>query len=759
MSRNHLGAAKTGALSSVKAKFAGLVVGATLVSCFAVGILSYQVGKSGLIEASKLRLESVAKTQSKDLNAYIRRIEQSLSDLAQNTAIGEATDMMVNIIPLEATDIKQIFQPSGSTIDERVAMDGTKLKLLYGVRHAGFHGTVASVWKNTNASDVIIADNAGTLVYTVTKGKEFLSNVVDPENAALKEIYDRANAGTLDQTHVSGFTDYPQGEDGASALIAKPLAISVWGDTVKKGVVIIRVSASKLSAMVAPDGLGTTIDDAFLLNNDGTVRGGTVSGGKDAEIAPELAKAASNGETGSAFAISGDHSSFYSYLPVTLFGQNHLLVVGQHEAKVLASANELAWWALLTTVAVLVCMGGVGILVSSSLTRPLTDLASLMNRLNQGDKAIDITATGRADEIGVMARALESFRQNAVEKERMEADAVERGAQIDDERRQREAEKARSAQELEDAVSALATGLQNLSSGRLNLRIERPFVSSLDHLRIDFNNSVERLEDTIRTITESADTIRAGSSDLKGASENLAHRTERQAASLEEAAAALGEMTGSVNDALKRCETAVKVTADTLSDAKTSSSVVNEAIVAMERIESSSTKIRQIIDVIDQIAFQTNLLALNAGVEAARAGDAGKGFAVVAQEVRELAQKSSGAARDISQLINTSTTDVADGVALVLKTGESLHKIEGNIETINTHIGSIATASREQSQRLGEINASVNDLDQVTQQNAAMVEETTASAFALASEADGLTDQVSSFSIGHRPSVSARRAA
>jgi methyl-accepting chemotaxis protein len=758
MLRSHLGGAKPRALSSVKAKFAALVVGATLVSCLSVGILSYQVGKSGLIEAGKLRLESVTNTQSKDLNAYIRRIDQSLSDLAQNTAIGEATDMMVNIIPLEAKDIKQVFQPAGMSIDERAAIDGSKLKLLYGVRHASFHGTAASAWKNTNASDVIIIDNAGTLVYTVTKGKEFLHRG-RPENAAIKEIYDRANAGKLDETHVSGFADYPQGEDGASALIAKPLAISVWGETVKKGVVIMRISASRLSAMLAPDGLGTSIDDAFLLSGDGTVRGGTVSGGKDAVIAPALKTAASTGETGSTFAVSGDHSSFYSYLPVTLFGQKHLLVVGQDEAKVLASANELAWWAVLTTVAVLVAMGGVGMMVSSGLTRPLTDLARLMNRLNEGDKNIDITATGRADEIGVMARALESFRQNAVEKERMEADAVQRGAQIDDERRQREAEKTRSAKELEDAVSALAGGLQNLSGGRLDLRIERPFVASLDHLRVDFNNSVERLEDTIRTISESADTIRAGSADLKSASENLSHRTERQAASLEEAAAALGEMTGSVNDALKRCETAVKVTADTLSDAKTSSSVVNDAIVAMERIESSSAKIRQIIDVIDQIAFQTNLLALNAGVEAARAGEAGKGFAVVAQEVRELAQKSSGAARDISQLINTSTNDVADGVALVLKTGESLHKIEGNIETINNHIGSIADASREQSQRLGEINASVNDLDQVTQQNAAMVEETTAAAFALASEADGLTQQVNSFAIDHAPRGPARRAA
>jgi len=385
-------------------------------------------------------------------------------------------------------------------------------------------------------------------------------------------------------------------------------------------------------------------------------------------------------------------------------------------------------------------------------------LAGLMNRLNNGDTEIEIDGTGRRDEIGLMARALDSFRRSALEKERIEKEAESRDLEMNAERREREAEKQRSAQELQEAVTALAAGLKNLSDDKLHLRIHTPFVPELDHLRIDFNGSLDKLEETIRAIMASADTIRGGSNDLKGASANLAHRTERQAASLEEAAAALGEMTGSVNDALRRCETAVQVSAGALKGAKASSEVVNEAIVAMQRIEESSSKIRQIIDVIDQIAFQTNLLALNAGVEAARAGEAGKGFAVVAQEVRELAQRSSTAARDINGLINASTSNVSDGVALVLQTGERLHTIEDNIAAINDQIGAIVDASREQSARLSEINASVNDLDQMTQQNAAMVEETTAAAFALAQEADGLTEQVSRFTIGQREG-SARRAA
>ncbi len=757
MSRNSIQTDRIRPLSSVKAKFAGLVVGATLVSCMAVGLLSYQIGKVGLIEASKLRLESVAANQAKALDAYQDRIDQALDELAHNSSIGEAIENMGTAIWGEDADVRKTFRDETKSVEERAAFDGSATKLLYGVRHATIHGTLMAARKNANVSDIYIATVNGQIIYTVTKGAEFLSTMDEDRNKPIEPLYQASEAGALDESHELGFVSFDAEDGSTSAFVAKPLSISVWGKIEKRGTIFIRVSASKLAAALTPEGLGTTIDDAFLLGADGSVRSGTITG--NGEVAPELIAALKSTAPGTVVARTGETPVFYSYLPVTLFGEQHLLVIGQNEAKVLASANDLAKWALIATLAVLIIMGGLGLLVSAYLTRPLTDLAGLMNRLNKGDKDIDIRAAGRPDEIGVMARALEAFRTSALEKDRMETEAEERSEEIERERHQREAEKARSAQELEYAVSALAGGLQELAGGKLNVRIDTPFVSSLDHLRLDFNQSLEHLEQAIRAISESADTIRGGSADLKAASEDLAQRTERQAASLEEAAAALGEMTGSVNDALKRCETAVQVAAESLAGAKTSSSVVGEAITAMERIESSSSKIRQIIDVIDQIAFQTNLLALNAGVEAARAGEAGKGFAVVAQEVRELAQRSSGAARDISQLINTSTTDVEGGVALVLKTGESLQQIETNIAAINDQIGAIAAASREQSMRLAEINSSVNALDQVTQQNAAMVEETTASAFALAHEADGLTGQVNRFATDRTAATARRQAA
>ncbi|OOO35996.1 methyl-accepting chemotaxis protein [Agrobacterium sp. YIC 4121] len=729
---------------SIKAKFAALVTGATLVSCLSVGLLSYEMGKAGLIDASEIRLETVAGNQSKQLDAYTLRVEQSISELSQNAAVAQALETMTTVVPTERDAIIQAFRREGVSEEERASFNGEGLRLLYAIRHATINAAIASVWRNTRVSDIYVIDKTGLIIYTVTKGKNFLTSVTEPQNAAIKDLFDRIEAGKDGVVSTTGFS----GGENHSAMIGMPLAVSNWGQLQRKGAVIMRIAADRIGAVVTPEETGKTIDDAVLLSADGKRRAGVLSGGADAAVSESLAALSNANNAGTVMAQTPAGNIFYAYRPVSVFGQKHLLAIGQQESKVLAAANDLAFWATVATLAVLAIMTLIGIFVSASLTKPLTGLAGLMERLNGGENNIEIKAVSRGDEIGIMARALESFRQGILDKQRMEAESHRKSEELDEERAQREMEKARSAKELEEAVDALATGLANLAAGRLDLRIDKSFVPSLDHLRIDFNNSMAGLEATISNIGESANAIRSGSGELKSASEDLSRRTERQAAALEEAAAALGDMTQAVNLSLSRCNVAVEATAGTMQDAHKSTAVVKEAIVAMERIETSSAKIRQIIDVIDQIAFQTNLLALNAGVEAARAGEAGKGFAVVAQEVRELAQKSAAAARDITTLIATSAGDVESGVALVLKTGESLEQIQKRIQSVNDQIGEIATASREQSGRLSEINASVNELDHVTQQNAAMVEETTAAAFSLSSEADGLTEQVGQFSVG-----------
>ena len=294
-------------------------------------------------------------------------------------------------------------------------------------------------------------------------------------------------------------------------------------------------------------------------------------------------------------------------------------------------------------------------------------------------------------------------------------------------------------------VNALAEALAELAQGNLTHRITAEFSAKTAGLRSDFNETTAKLQDTLNAVSVAASGIHSGSSEISTSSDDLSRRTEQQAASLEETAAALDQITVNVANSSKRTDEARSVAVQANTSAAQSGKVVADAVDAMHKIEQSSNEISNIIGVIDEIAFQTNLLALNAGVEAARAGEAGKGFAVVAQEVRELAQRSAKAAKEIKDLIRNSSVEVQSGVKLVSETGEALKTIESYIVTINQHMDSIATSAREQSVGLAEVNTAVNQMDQVTQQNAAMVEESNAASATLAEEAGRLNQLISQF--------------
>ncbi len=295
------------------------------------------------------------------------------------------------------------------------------------------------------------------------------------------------------------------------------------------------------------------------------------------------------------------------------------------------------------------------------------------------------------------------------------------------------------------AVDIIGNGLASLAEGDLTARIEKPFAPDFERLRVNYNNAIEQLENTLHAVSRATGQIDDGTREINHGALDLSQRTERQAASLEETAAALDEITVNVTNASKRAEEARRATDLANSSANRSGQIVSDAVGAMARIEQSSSQISSIIGVIDEIAFQTNLLALNAGVEAARAGDAGKGFAVVAQEVRELAQRSANAAREIKELIRNSSAEVHTGVKLVSETGDALKTIQTNIAVVNEHMHSIANSAREQATGLSEVNAAVNQMDQVTQQNAAMVEETTAASATLAKEMQSLRQILARF--------------
>lgn len=732
------------------------------IAIVAMGLsgLTYLSGRASTLDSSQRQLQLVIDKRVNALENWFFSYGLTVRSLAASPATQLAmTDFSANWQSMDSgarTTVRQaytVLNPFRS--DERGKLTRAEGAEWFHAMHERHHSYL-SYFKETNALyDVFLADMDGNILYSVAKESDFGQNLVTGELAksGLADAFRKSRDDPEDQPHFSSFDPYGP-SNGLVAAFASAQVNDEAG--VALGVLVVQVNLRQFAGIMnSADGIGETTE-ALMVSEDGRslVDGRFENSPKSLEkvLLTQHIAAALRGETVFTGDAVGQTNPSVSAVakPVVFDGTRYALVVEQSNSEIFADLNTQRNKLILLSLVLTGLMSMLACLFIRAITSSLKRLCTEMALIADGNFDVDVTTTRRPDEIGEIGRTLVDFRT------KLHAASV------------KELERKQAQMEQKEVLEVLRKGLVRLSDGDLSKPINDEFDPQYESLRSDFNATLQTLSATISDIIHAAGSIRHGANEISQASENLSNRTENQASTLEQTAAALDELTASVKSAADNAKSVEAIVTEAQSEAEQSGKIVGDAIAAMTEIEKSSEHISQIIGVIDDIAFQTNLLALNAGVEAARAGDAGKGFAVVASEVRALAQRSSEAAKEIKGLISGSAKQVELGVDLVGGAGTALGSIVERVNHISELIRSMANGSSEQAIGLGEINLGVNQLDQVTQHNAAMVEEATAASHVLKEDANRLKELVSGFTtaeggtpvrIGHGRSVTGNKGA
>lgn len=435
-----------------------------------------------------------------------------------------------------------------------------------------------------------------------------------------------------------------------------------------------------------------------------------------------------------------------AYLPVFGAGDDvvGILYVGVERTDIDAAIFDRLMTMLAASAVVIVLGLGMVVLMAMQLTRPITQISNAIADIAGGNLDTIVPHAGMKDEIGEIARRVTDFKAG-----------LQRNHQLEDASRQAHDEQTK-------VMGLLRTGLAHLARLDLTHRIDStrsdPFPAAYEALREDFNAVVASLGKSVSDMTEIAQEVTTASTGIASMSDSLARRVETQAATLAESSATLQNLSESGKAIAAKAAEADEMAQRSLSLSNQSRQVLDEATQAIQEIEESSGQINQIISVIEDIAFQTNLLALNAGVEAARAGDAGRGFAVVASEVRALSMRATQSAREIRTLITASRTKISEGTVLVQNTGTALSQVLAQVEQMGVTIQAIAASVKDQALGQSEVSIGVQQLDHMTQENAALGEEANAASSTLSDEAQRLSATLRQFHTP-RPQSGAARAA
>lgn len=696
--------------------------------------------KSFATEETRVNLASLTSNRKETVEKWFQSVAADIETLAVTPSTTQAMQWLETSWNALDGDPGQVLQ--AGYINDNPNEAGSKHLLdraegsdSYHDWHADVHPYYRNLIENKGYYDLFLVNIKGDVIYSVFKESDFATNLMSGpySDSGLADAF--KTVLELDQGDVR-FTDFqPYAPSGLApaAFMSTPI-FTTRGKRI--GVLVIQLPSNQLvSALNKASGLGQT-GEAFLVGPDGTTRSASRFDGRFSILDPIETGFQERPSTEQPFLFSENTRGIEgmevmsALSNIRVFDQDWSLVVQKDRQEIFDPINQTRNKLIALSAVCAVILSGFGWLFTNSITRPIDRLGNTMKAMEAGNYAVEVSDVGRSDEIGKMANTLESFRGRLAQSQSLEDQQV------------------RLQKDQTAVVSALSAALIHLSEGNLTKTIDEAFPHEHEGLRADFNKTVHTLRDLIGEVVDASNSIRHGSFEIGKASEDLSHRTENQAATLEQTAAALDEMTASVKSAADGAKSVKQIVADARDEAEKSGEIVQRAVAAMTEIEESSDHISKIIGVIDDIAFQTNLLALNAGVEAARAGDAGKGFAVVASEVRALAQRSSDAAQEIKTLIGGSTQQVENGAQLVSKAGDALTLIVERVANISKLVADIANGSNEQAIGLNEINIGVTQLDQVTQENAAMVERSSTASVELTSDAERLSHLVLQFDLG-----------
>ena len=700
------------------------------------------------------KLEATADGRRNEARGYLDGIRLDMSSLASSFTTQQALYGFTGAMNFLGDDpVKELHT---RYIDGNPNAEGEKYKLdtakkdAYDRAHKQYHAAFLKHMKSLGYYDLFLINPAGTIVYTVMKERDYGTNLLTGphKDSGLGQVFQKALKAEGGMVSMSDFEAYAPSKGAASSFVATPILQN--GRTI--GVLAYQLPNDRFNALYAnKKGLGAT-GETILVSTTGQVINDSAHTAENDALAvkidsPLVGEAIAGREALGDISGYRDMKSFAASSPLSFGGAQFAVIALIGEDEVNADLFSNALTSIGFGLLLIVIGSAVAVVYSRTLTGPISRLVNSMEELAGGNTAIVLEGEDRQDEIGDMARSVAVFRRAEIDKRELEAETEHRRSASEDERRERDAEKAAEQARLTETVETLGAALQRLASGDLTATIDKPFASGLDRLRVDFNASLERLSHTIAAVHGSVSDINQKSSKVGSSTSDLSKRTEQQAAVLVQTSTAVRQIMEAIRHSTERAETASQLAREARINSDRSGEIVGGAVNAMERIENASSEISKIINVIDEIAFQTNLLALNAGVEAARAGEAGKGFAVVAQEVRELAQRSANAAKDIKSLITKSGEEVANGVGLVKQTGDVLSSIAGQVVQIGDHIHSIAGAAREQSTGLKEVTAAVARMEDVTQQNARAAEQTNAEMTALTHDAETLAGLVGQFTV------------